>query len=139
MEPYNQLIAFFEEYAKFFEDILGDEKKKLQALVNGELKEIEHTISIQQANEKRIQNMEKKRMELQQSLGFSNQSFQQVIDSFAGEQQKHLHDLYARIGSALSEVKFYNQKGMDVATTNLHLFGDKKIQEGIYTKDAMKR
>ena len=137
MNKFDQLLKFLEEYAIFFEGIFEDEKKKLEVLMNGRLKDIEKTISIQQANEKKIQNIEKKREDLQTSLGYQGLTFKQVIELYDGEEKKNLQTLFVRIESAINNVKFYNKKGMEIASTNLHLFGEQNKHDVVYSKDTI--
>lgn len=137
MNKFEAISLFLEEYASFFESILKTEQEKLQILMNGNLKDIERTIAIQQANEKKIQNMEKKRSDVQKSLGFDGYTLKQIIDTFASSEQNDLQMLFNRIDRALSDIKFYNKKGMDVATTNLHLFGEHQNKENTYSKESI--
>lgn len=137
MNKFETIAGFLEEYAGFFETILQTEKDKLQILLKGTLKEIEKTITIQQANEKKIQNMEKKRMDLQKSLGMEGWTLKQIIDTFDGEEKEKLLVLFERIDRTLHDIKFYNKKGMDVASANIHLFGQQNNAEGIYSKESI--
>lgn len=137
MSKFALVSSFLEEYANFFETILVTEKEKLQILMHGEVKDIEKTIAVQQANEKKIQNMEKKRAEMQKSAGFDGYTLKQIIDNFEGEEKKNLHGLFIRIDQALNDIKFYNKKGMEVVQTNLHLFGEHQKNETLYSKDSI--
>lgn len=138
MNKFESLNSFLEEYAVFFEGILVDEKNKLQSLMQGDLKAIEHTISIQQVNEKRIQNIEKKRESFQAAAGYENLTLKQIIDLFEGTEKQQLTAMYQRIQSAIQDVKYYNQKGIEVATTNLQMVGDSR-KETIYSKESIQK
>ncbi len=138
MSKVEALKMFLEEYAVFFEGLLVDEKSKLQTLMHGELKDIEHTISVQQVNEKKIQNIEKKREVFQAEAGYANLTFKQIIELFEGAEKQQLTEVYQRIQTAVQEVKYYNQKGIEVATTNLKLAGDSHI-ENTYSKESIQK
>lgn len=138
MSKIQALKTFLEDYAVFFEGLLEDEKNKLQTLMQGDLKAIEHTISIQQVNEKRIQNIEKKRELFQAEEGYANLTLKQIVDLFEGTEKHQLTTMYQRIQTAIQEVKYYNQKGIEVATTNLKLAGDSH-KENTYSKESIQR
>lgn len=138
MSKAETLKAFLEDYAVFFEGLLTDEKNKLQTLMHGDLKAIEHTISIQQVNEKRIQNIEKKREVFQAEEGYANLTLKQIVDLFQGAEKQQLTAMYQRIQTAIQEVKYYNQKGIEVATTNLKLAGENR-KENTYSKESIQK
>lgn len=137
MSKYALVSSFLEEYAAFFEAILVTEKEKLQILMHGDLKEIEKSIAVQQANEKKIQNMEKKRTEMQKEAGFDGLTLKQIIENFEGVEKQNLENLFTRIDQALSDIKFFNKKGIEVVQTNLHLFGENSKKETVYSKDSI--
>lgn len=132
-----KMKAFLEDYLRVFEAILKDEQEKLRNFVSFDLDKINGSISKQQANEMRIANIEKKRMETQRALGYENMTFSQIIETF--EEKKEMQELFDKINVVINDVKFYNQKAMDIAKGQLSLY-EVMNENGVatYTKDSKK-
>lgn len=117
------LIDFLKEYIRFFEQLEQKQQEKLGHLASKELKQIEETIVLQQAMDKQMENMEKKRCELLESMGYSGCTFKELLDRADGEEKAELVSLYARLGAAVDNVKFINQKAVRMAQTELARMG----------------
>lgn len=135
-ENQTKMKQFLEEYLKTFESILKDEQEKLRNFVSFDLEKINSSISKQQANEMRIANIEKKRMDVQRQLGYAGMTFKQIIDTY--EDKNEMNNLYDKINHVVNEVRFYNQKAMDIAKGQLNLYEIVKDDAGTYTKDNKK-
>lgn len=132
-----KMKAFLEEYLRVFETILKDEQEKLKNFVSFDLEKINGSITKQQANEMRIANIEKKRMDTQRKLGYENMTFSQIIETF--EEKKEMQELFDKINAVINDVKFYNQKAMDIAKGQLSLY-EVMNENGMttYNKDSKK-
>lgn len=135
-ENQSKMMQFLEEYLKTFEAILKDEQEKLRNFVSFDLEKINSSIAKQQANEMRITNIEKKRIETQKKLGYDGMTFKQIIDTF--DEKVEMNGLYDKINHTVNEVRFYNQKAMDIAKGQLNLYEIVKDEAGTYTKDNKK-
>lgn len=135
-ENQNKMKQFLEEYLKTFEAILKDEQEKLRNFVSFDLEKINSSIAKQQANEMRITNIEKKRIDAQKKLGYDGMTFKQIIDTF--DEKAEMNSLYDKINHVVNEVRFYNQKAMDIAKGQLNLYEIVKDDVGTYTKDSKK-
>ncbi|MEM1485295.1 hypothetical protein V6615_10510 [Oscillospiraceae bacterium PP1C4] len=124
MNAQEHFFEFMETYTEFFESMVSVEKEKLEALLSFQLKKIEQAISAGQANAMKLENYEKKRMELQVQAGFAEATFQEIIDSIDGELKKVLENLLRRMNNAVQEIKFYNGKSMGLAKINLQSIND---------------
>lgn len=118
-----KLISFLKEYTEFFEQMQVKQQEKLEHLVSKDLKQIEETIVLQQAMDKQMENMEKQRQELLDSMGYSGFTFKELIDNSAEDEKTELLSLYARLGEAIDNVKFINQKAVKMAQTELARMG----------------
>lgn len=116
-----EYAAFLETYTKTFEAIVQDEQFRLSALINHDLSAIEKSISNQQANQLRLQNMEERRMELQEEMGFSEATLAQMITMYEGQERRCLEGLYDRARDAIMLIKNYNQKSNELIQMNLQL------------------
>ncbi|WP_125141499.1 flagellar export chaperone FlgN [Clostridium transplantifaecale] len=118
-----KLISFLREYTEFFEQMQLKQQDKLEHLASKDLKQIEETIVLQQAMDKQMENMEKQRGELLDSMGYSGCTFKELIDNSAEEEKSELLTLYGRLGEAIDNVKFINQKAVKMAQTELARMG----------------
>lgn len=118
-----KLIAFLKEYTEFFENLEQKQQEKLEHLASKDLKQIEETIVLQQAMDKQMSNMERKRAELLDSMGYSGYTFKDLLDNADGDEKAELVSLYARLGEAVDNVKFINQKAVKMAQTELARMG----------------
>jgi hypothetical protein len=108
------LYQFLEGYAEFFEHMVLTEREKLDSLLSNDLGRINHSISVQQATKKELENLERKRMELQKNAGFGQMSFEEIIAGSPKEDGQVLEKLSSRIKGSIDEIKFLNGKSMGV-------------------------
>lgn len=114
-----ELFAFFEKYASALHGVVGDEKEKLSALLSNSLPRIEHAISTAQANTKLIESYENRRIALQQDLGCPGMTFAQLLEEIPEAHRLSLSSLFRQIQASVDEIKFTNDKSMEVAHTNV--------------------
>lgn len=108
-------INFMEEYTEFLEHMIMDEKEKLAALSSRNLPRIEHSISVSQANAMKMENNEIKRITLQNKAGFEGLSFRELIEQAAPLEKSWLTQLFTRFEKSVQEIRFHNDKSMQVA------------------------
>lgn len=116
----SNLHVFFEEYALFFEEMVEAEKLKLNILLSNDLKAIEENILVQQVNAKRIENMERKRIEMFNALGYSQLTFKEIIQ-MNQEESNILTNYYSRVEKAINQIKHFNKKSLELIRFNLSL------------------
>lgn len=120
------LYGFLEEYAEFFQQMVLIEKEKLASLISNDLARIEHSIAVQQATDKRLENIENRRLALQKEAGFPLMSFEEIIESSSEESQQRLWPLYHKLKDAISEIRFLNGKSMGVAEDKIKSLNSSK-------------
>lgn len=116
----NQIYTFLEEYSLFFEEMVDAEKLKLSILLSNDLKAIEENILVQQVNAKRIENIEKRRIELFQLQGYHQLTFKEIIDLNQEEAPKLLN-YFTRVEKAINQIKHFNKKSLELIRFNLSL------------------
>ncbi len=114
---------FLNEYAAFFEEMMAAENDKLGALLSNNLAAIEHSIATQQATEKRLENLERRRVELQTAAGWSDKTFHEIIGLSPQDKKQELQLLFNRVEQAISQIKYLNGKSMGVARSNMQALG----------------
>lgn len=116
----NQIYTFLEEYSLFFEEMVDAEKLKLSILLSNDLKAIEENILVQQVNAKRIENIEKRRIELFQLQGYHQLTFKEIID-LNQEEAPILLNYFTRVEKAINQIKHFNKKSLELIRFNLSL------------------
>lgn len=118
-----EFYKFLGEYSKFFENMAKCEKEKLDAILQNKLPLLESTIATAQANAMQLSNMERKRLELQKKAGFEGKTFRQLVEAAQEQNKEELRRCFECVEDSVSEIKYYNTKAMQLAESNLHLFG----------------
>ena len=129
MDKLKEFYKFMLDYTAFFEGLLDDEKQKLEAVLSYNLKELEQSVSMQQAAVMKLESMEKRREELQNQAGYEGKTFKEILADVDEESSKALGDVFHRLEDAISMIKFYNQKSMDVVKLNLNTINDSTSAE----------
>lgn len=114
-----EFVDFMESYAAFFEEMTVSEQDKLEAMLSNDIKMLEHSVSAQQASAKRLENIEKKRIDMQEKANCTGMSLGQIIEAAPPEYTARLGEVSQRINRAVEEIKFYNDKSMGVVKMNL--------------------
>ena len=135
-----QLLEFLREYTAFFEKMEQKQVEKLGLLMSRELEKIEESIMMQQAMDKQLENMEKKRMELFSSLGLNGKTLKEVAeDCCTGAMKRELLQLHQRLDGSIGNIRYYNEKAEQLAKTELEQLGiDSRLAgnpTGIYGPD----
>lgn len=125
MIDYQKLIHFFDEYTSFYESMVNEENNKFKILLSNDLKSIEENILVQQVNAKRMENMENRRIALFESMQLGQYSFKQIIEKIE-EDKTSLLAYYTRIDHAIQQIKYMNQKSMELIRLNLKMVETKK-------------
>lgn len=118
-QPQQEFKNFMEDYTCFLEDMADDENEKLDALNSWNLERIERSIAVSQANAKKLDNCEAKRISLQEDIGFAGMTFKDIIGQSAPADQGRLRQLFERFESAIAEIRFHNDKSMAVARDHM--------------------
>ncbi len=124
MIDHQKLVHFFDEYTSFYESMVNEENNKLKILLSNDLKSIEENILVQQVNAKRMENIENRRIALFESMKLGQYSFRQIIDLV--EDKTILQAYYSRIDYAIQQIKYMNQKSMELIRFNLKTVETKK-------------
>lgn len=129
MKDFLEFVSFLKEYEKFFIEFKAEEAKKLQSLTTWNLEEIEKCNTLQQAYKKKMESIEEKRQEYQRQLGLDGYTFSEVVKAAPEQYQQQLQSIFLTTQSAINEIKYLNQKSMDVVYANVKTIGKKLPEE----------
>ncbi|MEA5010189.1 MAG: flagellar export chaperone FlgN [Angelakisella sp.] len=119
MNNFQDFISFMQDYTAFYEGLVDSQKDKLKAMLSHNLKKIDQSVCAQQADAMKIESMESKRASLQQDAGFDGKTLQEIISLVPGAEAEMLRELAKRINQAVAEIRYYNDKSIDVVKTNI--------------------
>ena len=118
-----EIIDFLGEYAETLEAMEQKQIEKLGLLMTRELDKVEQTIMMQEAMDKKLENMEQRRRKLFVSYGIEGRTLKQIAEDAGPEQRKELMDLYRRMDGAIGNIQYYNQKAEALAKSELEQMG----------------
>lgn len=118
METFYQ---FMSSYADFLEDAAQDEEQKQKALATCDLGRMDQTIAAQQATLMQLEGFEKQREQMAEDAGFAGCTFREILDRLNGGEQKRFEELFSRFEKAIADIKYYNDKCMEIARTDLQV------------------
>ncbi len=128
MIDHKKIVDFVSEYTDFFESMVDAEKMKLDILLSNDLKAIEANILVQQVNQKRMENMENRRISLFEEYKLNQFSLKEIIDQI--EDNKHvLQDFHIRLEHAIQQIKYLNKKSMELIRFNLKMVENRNNKE----------
>lgn len=122
MDTFKELHHYLTDYTQFYMTVVDFEVKKLSAILNNDLKEIEKNILLQQAFLMKIEAKERGRLKFTQSRGFNNQSLKVIIEGHTGIEKAQLTKIYDDLSQIILDIQHYNKKSMELAQMNLKLF-----------------
>ncbi len=125
-----EYFTFIKEYSLFLEKMLKDEKTKFSALQSKELPKIEQSIVVSQANAKKLENYETKRLDMQDKIGYAGLTFQQILEKQNKEELRILRPLYDLFEKNVQEIRFFNNKSMAVARDNMQALNPSAVLPG---------
>lgn len=121
LEQKQAFYVFLEEYASFFDGMIVAQNEKLEALLSHSVEPIEHAVSKQQALSMLLDQYEEKRVELQKNAGFCDWPMSRILSALSGEDTEHVRVCFERISDGVEQVKYLNNKAMELVNTNLQL------------------
>lgn len=112
---------FLDEYTEFFDRMEQFEQQKLRTILSGGVDELDHVLAVSQANAKQLDNLERRRISLQQEAGFGSLSMGQLAEQAQAERAAKLKSQMNKLSRSLSNIRFYNSKSMEMAEFNLRM------------------
>lgn len=117
-----EYYEFLNRYTEFFGEMESFEQHKLSVLMSGNLREMEHAMSVAQANAKQLENLENRRIALQQEAGLGGLTLRELAARAGGRRGEILARQLNQLNSYIANISFYNSKSMKIAEDNLKRF-----------------
>lgn len=137
------IIDFLLEYTEALEAMEQKQVEKLGLLMTRELDKVEQTIMMQQAMDKKLENLEHRRQELFTAHGLDGRTLKQIADEAKDSERKVLLELYRRIDGSIGNIQYYNKKAETVAKSELERMGiDSRMvgnPTGIYGRPSVQK
>ena len=117
--------------------------EKLGLLMTRELDKVEQTIMMQQAMDKKLENLEHRRQKLFTAHRLDGRTLKQIADEAKDSERKELLELYRRIDGAIGNIQYYNKKAEVLAKSELERMGiDSRMvgnPTGIYGRPTVQK
>lgn len=114
-----ELCGLMREYADFLAAVLAQEEEKLTALLKADIEKLEHTLAMQQASQKQMENLERGRTRLMQENGAGDKTLAQFIETLPEEERRGMQTVLKRLRDTAQEIKYLNAKAMGIVQLNL--------------------
>lgn len=145
MASVDELIVLLGKYRDELRTALDNESEKRRALISGEPEKLEAMLQLQQAETMQIQNFEKKRLEMQEALGFRGLKAKQLAEAVSDERQRQqLSAVLDEIAGLVGNIREQNQQALELAKGNLKII-EKAVtsagidpQHGLYSPETAK-
>ena len=138
-----EIIDFLLEYTEALEAMEQKQVEKLGLLMTRELDKVEQTIMMQQAMDKKLENLEHRRQELFTAHGLDGRTLKQIADEAKDSERKELLELYRRIDGSIGNIQYYNKKAEVLAKSELERMGiDSRMvgnPTGIYGRPTVQK
>lgn len=138
-----EIIDFLLEYTEALEAMEQKQVEKLGLLMTRELDKVEQTIMMQQAMDKKLENLEHRRQELFAAHGLDGRTLKQIADEAKDSERKELLELYRRIDGSIGNIQYYNKKAEVLAKSELERMGiDSRMvgnPTGIYGRPTVQK
>ncbi len=137
MAPALQEYAeFLERYTEFLETMAKDQTDRYEAMVSFDADALSHAMAGLQSGMMQLEQMEEKRMSLQRTAGFGDDTFAQILQKLPAEDRSPMEDLFRRIRIAVWDIKFLNEKALTFAREGVSSMRVERIdpQHNLYTR-----
>lgn len=118
---YNIILSLID----LFKNLTTLEKDKLQAVTTNNLDALNTCLKNEQVMELKLKGLDKKREQVQASLGYNNLKFKEIIDRLPEDEKKEGNRLYSILQQATSDFHAINDSVKNALDVNLHLINTK--------------
>ncbi len=115
-----QFFDFLNDYIKFYEQMELQSKNRLEVIASYNLPGLEKAIANDESAIMRAEQMEKRRIELQVTAGFSNLPLREIIEQLENDDKVTLQTVYNRLSELLESIQFYNERSAVMVESNLY-------------------
>lgn len=131
MSAKQEFYDFLIEYNAFLDQMSEAQKVQLEAVLSRQVNLVEKSIASLQTYLMKLDNMEKRRMELQAVAGFENMTFRQVIEALPNEEKHDFEKAFDEMEKKISDISYYNSKSQDKVKLDLKAMGSAATPEGV--------
>lgn len=120
MEGLAKFKAIITELIELFNELSKIETKKLNAVVENNLKDLEECMKDEQVGIMKLKVLEKRREDAQDALGLEKLSFKEIISTLENEQKYEMERMYAALEEALANFNKHADSTKIAIETNLY-------------------
>lgn len=116
---YEEFIAVLSDLSKVFVHLHRVEQTKLTAALDNNIELLQNCMTKEQAASMELKGLERKRMQLQASLGFADLSFQEIVERAEPEYVFELNTAVKLLGDSIREFEAISNEAGTVIEMNL--------------------
>ena len=99
-------------YADFLEKAAENEKEKYASLLSYERTRTEKVVSEQQVMNMKLNELEEKRIAIQNDMGCKDLTSGQIADALDEEDKENLKSIMSRFENSINTIKYFNRKSL---------------------------
>ncbi|HCO28934.1 MAG TPA: flagellar protein FlgN [Lachnospiraceae bacterium] len=120
MDQFSNFIKLLNDYIALFDALIEIEQEKLMAAKKNRVTFVEEAMKKEQVFILKLRGFDKKREQLQQELGFSSLSFQQILEQSSGKEREQLLLLFPRFKERMLLLQEVSENAKKMIEINLH-------------------
>ncbi|MDD3394534.1 MAG: flagellar export chaperone FlgN [Anaerotignum sp.] len=114
---FNSIVLSLIELIK---ELTSIERNKLKAVTANDLEALNACIKYEQVQGLKLKGLDKKREQIQASLGYENRTFKEIIPLLADEERKESKKLYSMLQQVTDEFNAVNSSVKTALDVNMH-------------------
>ena len=131
MDQFSNFIKLLNDYIALFDSLIEVEQEKLIEAKKNRITFVEEAMKKEQVFILKLRGFDKKREQLQQELGFSSLSFQQILERSSGKEQEQLLLLFPRFKERMLLLQEVSENAKKMIEINLHTIEKALAQQKI--------
>lgn len=116
---YDDFIAVLSDLTKVFVNLLRVEETKLRASLENNIELLQSCMAKEQAASMELKGLERKRLQIQSSLGFSGLTFREIVDRVESEHALEVSTAVRLLGDSIRNFEAVSDEARTVIEMNL--------------------
>ena len=120
MADLTKFTALIRQFTELFDRMIPLEQEKLNVVKQNQVSALEDIIKREQAEIMSLRGLDQKRERLQKELGFSDLTFQEILERVSGEEHAELQQLFDELSGRVKEFRSITESSRTMMEVNLH-------------------
>lgn len=116
---YDEFIAVISEMTKVFTNLIQVERRKLRASLDNDMDTLKSCMAKEQAASMELKGLERKRIDIQTSLGMQDLSFREMVDKAGPDYEYELSTSLNLLSNAMTDFENMSDEARTVVEMNI--------------------